>query len=815
MDQLIRKFTFNRSAFKKTPEESAETAAYIIERVRLGYRPDPSANRTDKGLANTIGALAFSMGMLEKNGADWQPTQLAGIFLGLYQQNRADAWRWLTTRSLWRYVVPNGTSAGVNSTATSLNIQFAFFRTWLMVLQHLDTQSGDERFLYYSELCEILDDDTKWTWSADALFNEILRLRTLGVLVPARDRKFLDDLENQYRIRRDNFNGLFNKAFAQTGLFEFKMGSHEEVRGIALSESMDRVMRKRIRFIVDNLPVWNPASETWSAYLTPHAIDLPQEVSALSTSLPPAEVPVEPINGIVGAATADFQAAHFSVSEELTRRFIASLLAKRFLILTGLAGSGKTKLAQAFAAWITLATAHHSDVFKVGTIVFGDKITYTVRAADTVSIELWNTADEATAVKVVIPRALISEWVAAIKEHGLTRDISPRAIRELVGKTTKYATQLNSFESPLKAAAFTAIAQMPNLAVGKFYEVVAVGADWTSNEQIVGYADALDRSRYVRTSALDLILAAHDNLDMPYFLILDEMNLSHVERYFADLLSAIESTEPIRFHNDRDATGKWVARDGVPARLALPPNFFVIGTVNVDETTYMFSPKVLDRANVIEFRVSQDQIRLYLDNPQAINLDGLRSQGVGFARALVTEALNQPSLDTEDMDRLKSELLLFFEMLAKYGVEFGFRTAKETTRFVGFDKLLTETSWDFKTAMDSQVIQKFLPKLHGSRKTLEPVLVALAMLCYLPRDWETDVTTGKVTLKNAEDLKTQAGKAAGLEDETLHPLLARDPNDNNKPTFDVGTALYPLSFEKILRMLRLLDQNGFTSFAEA
>ena len=66
------------------------------------------------------------------------------------------------------------------------------------------------------------------------------------------------------------------------------------------------------------------------------------------------------------------------------------------------------------------------------------------------------------------------------------------------------------------------------------------------------------------------------------------MNLSHVERYFADFLSAIESYEEIPLYGNNES-------------LNLPDNLFTIGTVNVDETTYMFSPKVLDRANTIEF----------------------------------------------------------------------------------------------------------------------------------------------------------------------------------------------------------------------
>ena len=119
------------------------------------------------------------------------------------------------------------------------------------------------------------------------------------------------------------------------------------------------------------------------------------------------------------------------------------------------------------------------------------------------------------------------------------------------------------------------------------YVIIPVGANWTDNTNIVGYYNVITEE-YQSTPAYDLINKAQDDPDNPYFLILDEMNLSHVERYFADFLSAIESGEEIPLYGE-DRT------------LKLPDNLFIIGTVNVDETTYMFSPKVLDRANTIEF----------------------------------------------------------------------------------------------------------------------------------------------------------------------------------------------------------------------
>lgn len=228
------------------------------------------------------------------------------------------------------------------------------------------------------------------------------------------------------------------------------------------------------------------------------------------------------------------------LSTSVAIRFIAATLSKRFLVLTGLAGSGKTKLAQAFVRWITLEQ------------------------------------DDA-------------------------------------GGTRSY------------------------------YAMVPVGADWTGNENVLGYPNGLDKDGYVTKPALELILHATDHPDIPHFLILDEMNLSHVERYFADILSAIESDEGLELYpGEMDKPATWrraAATIPVPPMLKkFPENLFIIGTVNVDETTYMFSPKVLDRANVIEFRMDAIELEGFLGNPAKPDLSKLDGKGASFGKAFVSAA---------------------------------------------------------------------------------------------------------------------------------------------------------------------------------
>ena len=115
--------------------------------------------------------------------------------------------------------------------------------------------------------------------------------------------------------------------------------------------------------------------------------------------------------------------------------------------------------------------------------------------------------------------------------------------------------------------------------------VVAVRPDWTGPEYLFGYPDVLrssaDRELWAVPDALEFVLRAKDESREPYLLLLDEMNLAHVERYFADFLSGIESRHPILPELER-RDGEWIAV-GNSQRLPLPRNVLVVGTVNVDD----------------------------------------------------------------------------------------------------------------------------------------------------------------------------------------------------------------------------------------
>jgi energy-coupling factor transporter ATP-binding protein EcfA2 len=410
----------------------------------------------------------------------------------------------------------------------------------------------------------------------------------------------------------------------------------------------------------------------------------------------------------------DVTDTNLTVAHELAGRLIASILSKRFTVLTGLAGSGKTKIAQALARWITPDPGWIDDA-----------------------------------------------------DHTQGKNPNP------------------------------------------YYGLVPVGADWTGNENIIGYPNGLDTSTYITKPALELIRHALDsaNAATPHFLILDEMNLSHVERYFADILSAIESGEEIPLY---EGTERMTDGGSVPRKLRLPENLFVIGTVNVDETTYMFSPKVLDRANVIEFRMEPAELAAFLDSPRAPRLEELDGKGIGFGGGFVEAAGDKgrevPAVVKADFEH---EMLLFFHLLRVHNAEFGYRTGYEAGRFIHFYNQLGGYADDngewFDGAMDAVVVQKILPKLHGSRSKLEGLLWALAWACGAERI-DRDGKDFAAQLREASQAQDEAKYGPELLWSNLAAVNAEDP---------AAAARYPLSYDKVMRMWRKLVRDQFVTFAEA
>lgn len=409
---------------------------------------------------------------------------------------------------------------------------------------------------------------------------------------------------------------------------------------------------------------------------------------------------------------------------ETIENYLLSLKVKPFVILTGNSGTGKTKLAQLFAQYVS---TNKPDTQKIKTSVKVGKSSnsggWSLKRDDVNDLIQIDDIEGQYNIKV-------DDIPATGKLNILTRIFYNDENQELKTHLSHLAK-----DDPQKRIDLEI--ELPSTENSQ-YKIIPVGANWTENRHILGFYNLITES-YQKTPSLELILDAQkENSKLPHFLILDEMNLSHVERYFADFLSALESGETIPLHSQEDT---------IIDELKIPSNLLVIGTVNVDETTYMFSPKVLDRANTLEFEtysarnymrnISQleplkGNIR-YLENPlqdlEVRNYDiNKLSQVLGNIQTHTGENL---------WNILGDELETFQKTLKKAGFDFGFRVINEILRFmyVAWKYEKQPAKWDnWERYFDAQIKQKMLPKLHGSERVLGEVIQELSKLCLDKQD---------------------------------------------------------------------------------
>lgn len=269
------------------------------------------------------------------------------------------------------------------------------------------------------------------------------------------------------------------------------------------------------------------------------------------------------------------------------------------------------------------------------------------------------------------------------------------------------------------------------------------------------------------------------NVDKPYFLCLDEMNLARVEYYFSDILSSMETRNikddeiitqrllsKAQFGKDERAYDKY-------GDVYIPQNLYIIGTVNMDETTFSFSKKVLDRANTIEFnkvnlKYNFEELQLIELEPKNYHNDFLKSQYLK-----VSECRDEKEVVTKVIDKL----IEINNILEKYQQHFAYRVRDEIVFYVIY--ALKDDLFSFNKAMDFSITQKILPKIGGSGSEVLDILVELFN-----------------NLNNTEH--KNSGYIEDDQVKAMENLCVRSE--------------YKLSSEKIMYMIRRFLRDGFTTF---
>ena len=316
-------------------------------------------------------------------------------------------------------------------------------------------------------------------------------------------------------------------------------------------------------------------------------------------------------------------------------------------------------------------------------------------------------------------------------------------------------------------------------AIGAAFEAVPVRPDWSDSTDLFGHVDL--NGRFVPGKILDFLWKAQNNLEKPYILCLDEMNLARVEYYLSDFLSVIEtrefkdghiSSDPLITEKDFGTDPNALKKYG---EIRFPENLYIVGTVNMDETTFPFSRKVLDRANTIEFNYV-DLIPSWDEAAEEVNRIELKND---FLRSKYLLLQNCPLSEHEAILGVCNDLEKINQILQKANAHVGYRVRDEIIFYLLNNKaagLLDES-----TAMDNEILQKVLPRIQGSSASVKN------MLCDLFKEIAGDY----------EEYQTESNNTA----ERMLDLLRK--NDHVK---------YPRSAEKIAFMMRRFEEDGFTSY---
>lgn len=480
----------------------------------------------------------------------------------------------------------------------------------------------------------------------------------------------------------------------------------------------------------------------------------------------------------------EFIPSGLSFPKELVAAYLLGLRTRRFAILTGISGTGKTALAIALARYFeTSRGTRPLAEDEAHRIVVGpaQKKYRRFVVPKALSIGWWSAETAPTAVRLKYPGGLSSTSVYSnVAKRVLEVALRPEVLEWF--RTLDIGTELK-LEAKEEAGTIVELELTPTAtsAGTSRHLVLEVRPDWTDSHALLGFFNPV-LSAYQRTPLLDLLLGAASDFQRlgaaapPNFVILDEMNLARVEHYFAELLSCMESDHPLKLHSmsgeDEDSE--------VPAQLRIPPNVFFTGTVNVDETTHMFSPKVLDRAFVFEFNDV---------NLSQYGGDGASERPTTLPVKLDFEGWKKPT--PADWHRFiesnSPELLLrLHATLERHGRHFGYRVANDVARFVN---LAVEGGGVTAAAdaLDVAIVSKVLPKLVGTQTELESLLVDLfAVASDQPASGAGSVLAGWELSGGA----LRATAAGG------------------------GTPALPRSAAKLFRMLQRLRERGFASFIE-
>ena len=250
-------------------------------------------------------------------------------------------------------------------------------------------------------------------------------------------------------------------------------------------------------------------------------------------------------------------------------------------------------------------------------------------------------------------------------------------------------------------------------AIGGSFGIVEVQSGWKDRQDLIGYYNTFEK-KYYEGELLKLLYKAGTPRysNKPFFIILDEMNLSHPEHYFADMLSIMEETNPEKQiltigSNVKDNPSLMFNITGKGNVLKIPQNVWFIGTANHDETTLQFAPKTYDRANILEMPINIERFKI-----ESIDKSKVQISNTEFLNFIKSSEFS----DNNVMDYLNGD---FKTICNKLGIGWGNRLQKQIKLFTPVFKALDGNLAD---ALDHIIASKILRSIKGRYDLQESTL---------------------------------------------------------------------------------------------
>ncbi|GLY24435.1 AAA family ATPase [Micromonospora sp. NBRC 101691] len=245
-------------------------------------------------------------------------------------------------------------------------------------------------------------------------------------------------------------------------------------------------------------------------------------------------------------------------------------------------------------------------------------------------------------------------------------------------------------------------------AIGAASSIVSVGADWRTPQDLMGYYNAFERKFYESEFTQALYQAQCPEFGrQPFFVVLDEMNLSYPEQYFNDVLSAMELTQrrgaappSLVLMSAGVEPAPALLREG--RKLLLPGNVWFVGTANHDETTVSFADKTYDRAHVLELPAEHQSFK-----PQPV--EPLGAISTAALKRSFTAARRQHGKRVDDVREFLDGALAP-RMLSEFRISWGSRVRRQLGSYVS---VVLASGGSITEAVDHVVATKVLRKLRG------------------------------------------------------------------------------------------------------